>query len=432
MKALIDAMALHKLNVLQWHLTDDQGWRIEIKKYPRLTQIGAWRAPAGAAGTDPKTGRPVRYGGYYTQSQIRDVVAYAQARAITIVPEIEMPGHAMAAIISYPEFRSSEGVPSKVQTVWGVLPYLYNTDEKTVGFLEDVLTEVMALFPSPYIHIGGDEAVKDEWKSNPQIQAQMKALGIANEDALQSWLTTRIGKFLDAHGRKMVGWDEILQGGIPPDATIMSWRGIQGAITAAQAGHDTILSPAPTLYFDNRQGTGADEPPGRGYLLSLNEVYGFDPAPAQLTAEERGHIIGLQANIWTEHITTDPQVSYMAFPRAAAVAEIGWSPDETHDWMSFRERLVMQFGRYRAMGIRFAPSAFEVRTQAVFSNTPGETEVSLSNQAGFGDIRYTLDGSAPSAQSHLYSQPFAVSLPSKLRAASSTMTRRSCRPSRRI
>jgi hexosaminidase len=359
-KSFIDAMALHKLNVLQWHLTDDQGWRIEIKRYPRLTSVGAWRVPAGHAAQtdiDPATGRPRLYGGFYTQDEIRDIVAYAAQRNVTIVPEIEMPGHAMAAIVAYPELGSVKNPPIEVSSDWGVFPYLYNVDDSTFDFLENVLTEVMGLFPSEYIHVGGDEAIKHQWKASPEVQARMHALGIANEDALQGYFTARIGAFLEAHGRRLIGWDEILEGGVPPDATITSWRGIDGAITAAKTGHDAVLSPAPTLYFDNRQAEGASEPPGRGAIVSLKDVYDFDPAPASLTPEQQAHIIGLQANIWTEHIREEDLVDYAAFPRAAALAERAWSPEATHDWNDFFARIPAQLARYRDLGIVHSESA---------------------------------------------------------------------------
>ncbi len=419
-KALIDAMALHKLNMLQWHLTDDQGWRIEIRKYPKLTQVGAWRVPAGAAerDIDPKTGKPRLYGGFYSQAEIRDVVAYAAARNVTIVPEIEMPGHAMAAIVAYPALGSAEMPPSRVTSDWGILPYLYNTDDRTFAFLEDVLGEVMTLFPGPFIHVGGDEAVKDQWKANPKIQARMRTLGIKDENALQSWFISRIGAFLAKHGRKMIGWDEILEGGIPADATIMSWRGIDGAITAAKAGHDTVLSPAPTLYFDGRQGSGADEPSGRGHVVKLEDVYAFDPAPATLDAEQRAHVIGLQANIWTEHIRTDAQVSYMAFPRAAAVAELGWSPASSHDWNGFRERMATQLERYRALDIGFAGTVFRVNDASALDEDRSTAVASLATQSGLGDIRVMLDGTVPGPNSTPYGGPFSVKLPATLKAAS--------------
>jgi hexosaminidase len=353
-KTLIDAMAREKLNVLQWHLTDDQGWRLEIKRYPRLTQVGAWRVPAGEAARhdiDPRTRKPRLYGGYYSQEQVRDLVAYAAARNITIVPEIEMPGHALAAIVAYPRLGSVAKPPTEVSSDWGVFPYLYNVEDRTFSFLENVLSETMALFPGTYIHIGGDEAVKDQWKASPAVQARMHALGIATEDELQGWFVRRIEKFLNAHGRRLIGWDEILQGGIAPGATITSWRGIDGAVTAAKAGHDAVLSPAPVLYFDNRQAEGPDEPSGRGAIVSLHDVYAFEPAPSALSEDERQHILGVQANIWTEHIREQANVAYAAFPRAAALAELGWSAAESHDWPGFLARLPAEQDRYTALGL---------------------------------------------------------------------------------
>ncbi len=293
----------------------------------------------------------------YTQAQVRSVVAYAATRHITIVPEIEMPGHAMAAIVAYPRLGSVANPPATVSSDWGVFPYLYNVDDKTFSFLEDVLTETMALFPGTYIHVGGDEAVKDQWKASPAVQARMHALGLANEDALQSWFIARIGKFLKAHGRRLIGWDEILQGGVPPDAAITSWRGIDGAITAAKAGHDAVLSPAPVLYLDNRQVEGAREPSGRGAIVSLGDVYDFDPAPASLSDAERAHIIGVQANIWTEHIREERNVAYAALPRAAALAEIAWSPAATHDRADFLARMPAELDRYAALGLLHGPLA---------------------------------------------------------------------------
>lgn len=412
-KAFIDAMALHKFNVLQWHLTDDQGWRLEIRKYPRLTGVGAWRVPAGAAGIDPATGKPRLYGGFYTQDEVRDIVRYAAARYITIVPEIEMPGHATAAIAAYPALGSSPHPPTAPSSDWGVFPNLYNVDDSTFAFLDDVLTEVMALFPGEYIHVGGDEAMKAQWKASPKIQAQMKALGIGNEDVLQSYFIARIGRFLNAHGRRLIGWDEILQGGVPPDATITSWRGVAGAITAAKLGHDAVLSPAPDLYFDNRQGDGPDQPPGRGHVLTLKDVYGFDAAPDSLSEAERAHIIGVQGNIWTEHIRTDDRVSLMAFPRAAALAEVAWSTQR--DWPGFLARLVPQMERYRALGIAASPTPYKVEAALEAAGRDRAT-VTLANQTGYGTVRYTLDGSPPSAASPPYAAPLTLALPQHLTA----------------
>ena len=393
-KSLIDAMAREKLDVLHWHLTDDQGWRLEIKKYPRLTEIGAWRVPAGEAAQrdiDPVTGKPRLQGGYYSQAQVRDLVAYAAARNITIVPEIEMPGHATAAIVAYPRLGSVVEPPASVPSDWGVFAYLYNVNDETLAFLEDVLSETMALFPSTYIHVGGDEAIKDQWKASPVIQAKMRALGIADGDALQSWFIQRIEKFLNAHGRRLIGWDEILQGGIAPNATITSWRGIDGAVTAAKAGHDAILSPAPTLYFDNRQAEGRDEPSGRGQIVTLKDVYDFNPAPAALTADERRHIIGVQANVWTEHIREQDNVAYALFPRAAALAELGWSPPATHDWTGFSTRMSAELRRYAALGLAHSTHILPEAALSLPTRSRDSHELKPCNTAGV----LSVEGPAP-------------------------------------
>lgn len=357
-RQFIDWMALHKLNVLHWHLVDDQGWRLEIRKYPKLTSVGAWRVPAGAAVSDidPATGKPRLYGGYYTQDEVREIVAYAAQRHITIVPEIEMPGHASAAVAAYPQLGVTGTHPPVVPADWGVYSTLFNVDDATFGFMEDVLTEVMALFPGEYIHVGGDEAVKDEWQASPTIQAQMRQLGIKDEHALQSYFIQRIGKFLDRHGRRLIGWDEILEGGLAPNATVMSWRGIDGAVAAATAGHDAVLAPQPALYFDNRQNGPKDPSPGRGWIVSLEDVYRFDPAPAALQPDQLKHILGLQAPIFTEHMRTEARVEYMTFPRAAALAEVAWSPAGRRDWADFQTRLPAQLRRYDALGIHHAPT----------------------------------------------------------------------------
>jgi len=351
---LLDTMALHKLNVLHWHLIDDQAWRLEIKKYPKLTDVGAWRVPAGpaaAADIDPTTGRPRLYGGLYTQQQVREIVAYAAERFITIVPEIEMPGHASAALAAYPEL----GVTGRAMAVpadWGIYENLFNVDESTFAFLEDVLGETLELFPSEYIHVGGDEAVKKQWQSSARVQSRRRELGVKDEHELQSYFVQQIEKYLNAHGRRLIGWDEILEGGLAPNATVMSWRGIQGALAAATAGHDAVLSPAPTLYLDNRPLNTAHT--GRGPVVSIEDVYRFDPAPASLSEAQRAHILGVQANLWTEHVRTEDRAEYMMFPRAAAIAEVGWSTASRIDWTSFSARLPDQLARYRSLGVGFA------------------------------------------------------------------------------
>jgi hexosaminidase len=404
-KALIDRMALDKLNVLQWHLTDDQAWRLQIDKYPKLTSVGAWRQEPGAAGFDVN-GKPVLYGGFYTKAEVRDVVAYAAARHITIVPEIEMPGHATAAIAAYPELASTPTPPKTPSTDWGILPNLYNTDDATFTFLENVMDEVMEMFPSRYIHVGGDEAIKDQWAANPRIQAKRNELGLASDDKLQGWFTARVGAYLAQHGRRLIGWDEILLGDVPQSATIMSWRGIDGAITAAKAGHDAVLSPAPDLYLDNRQSDSGDEPPGRGTIIDWKRVYAFDVAPASLTEEERKHLIGLQVNEWTEHARTTDFVERMIWPRAAILAELGWTKPGPRDWNAFAPRLAAELGRYRALHLGY--DVTPLVPQADLSGTPAAPQAALRQQAGIGTIRYTTDGSAPTASSPVYQAPIAM------------------------
>jgi len=396
-EALIDAMALHKLNVLQWHLTDDQGWRLQIKKYPLLTQIGAWR-PDGKGG---------RYGGFYTQQQVRDIVAFARQRNVTIVPEIEMPGHALAAIVAYPRLGSVRHPPKNVSSDWGVFPYLFNVDRSTFAFLDNVLKETMALFPSRTIHIGGDEAVKDEWNASPRIRRQMHRLHLKDANALQAWFTARIGGFLAAHHRRLIGWDEILNSKLAPDAAVTSWRTIESAGTAASQDHDVVLSPSPTLYFDYCQVLGEGEPPCRGIEVSLRQVYDFDPANAP-------HLIGVQGSLWTERLDTDERVAYAAFPRAAALAELGWTPRAGRSWDSFVARMPAMLSRYRALKLAHSESAFAVAANA--EPSVDGARLRLSTQAGLGAIHFTLDGSAPGEGSPAYDGPFEAALPVKLAA----------------
>ncbi|MEP7154851.1 MAG: family 20 glycosylhydrolase [Betaproteobacteria bacterium] len=415
----IDWMALHKLNVLHWHLTDDQAWRIEIKKYPTLTSVGGFRVPAGAAAQadiDPATGKPRLHGGYYSQKSVREIVAYAADRGITIVPEIEMPGHASATLVAFPRLGAGDHPPRAVPSDWGVYEYAYNPEEPTFTFLENVLTEVMALFPGKFIHVGGDEVSKKQWKESPQVQARMRALGIADTAQLQAYFTQRIGRFLEKKGRRLVGWDEILEPGLAPSSVVMSWRGLEGAFDAATKGYDTILSPWPTLYFDNRQSGATDELPGRGRVISLEDVYKFEPMPDKLTAKQRSHVIGLQGNVWTEHIRTEARLGAMTFPRAAAIAELGWSVPEKRNWPDFLKRISTQFGRYDALKMPYADSVFAVQPNTVY--TDKQATVTLATQSGFGDIRYSLDGSEPTVLSPKYQRPISIPLPGELRAAS--------------
>jgi hexosaminidase len=358
-KKYIDLLALHKMNTFHWHLTDDQGWRIEIRKYPRLTQVGAWRNRTLIGHQQSDTSRNVydnkRHGGFYTQDDIREIVAYARDRFITIVPEIEMPGHAQAAIAAYPSlgnFGDSVGVWDQ----WGVSTHILNPSDTTIKFMEDVLTEVMALFPGTYIHTGGDEAPKTEWKASPRAQARMKALGLKDEDELQSWFTTQIDAFLASHGRRLVGWDEILQGGLARNAVVMSWRGTNGGIAAARAGHDAIMAPGDHTYFDKYQSLDQSaEPLAIGGYLPIDSVYAYEPVPAGLEQEFAKHILGAQGQVWTEYIEGPKNVEYMAYPRVSALAEVLWTPADRRDFSDFARRLVVHEWRLDALDVNYRP-----------------------------------------------------------------------------
>ncbi|SEM38021.1 hexosaminidase [Pseudoxanthomonas sp. GM95] len=416
-KHVLDAMALHKLNVFHWHLSDDQGWRIEIKQYPKLTEIGAWRTPPGA-GTH---GVPQRVGGFYTQDEIRDIVAYAAERHITVLPEIDMPGHARAAVAAYPDEVGVDGVRTEVGTNWGVDPYLFDTSPRSLQFIRNVLDEVLALFPSTYIHIGGDEAIKDQWEASPTIRAQMKQLGVKDAHAMQGWFNEQLAQYLTAKGRRLIGWDEILEGGLPANASVMSWRGIEGAVSAAQKGHDVVLAPAGWMYLNYPQTARADEPAGPYDALPLSRVYELDPVPAALTAEQGKHVLGVQGALWTEYVTSPWHVDHALFPRLAAVAEVAWSSMQARGWDGFLARLPAQLQRYRALGIDASDTAFAADItldggrNAVLDGQPGK--VVLGNQLKAGQIHYTTDGSAPTFASPRYSAPFAITLPVTVSAA---------------
>jgi hexosaminidase len=362
-RRIIDWISLHKLNTLHWHLTDDQGWRLQIRKYPRLTEVGAWRTPAGAAGRHPQTGKPVRYGRFYTQDEVRELVRYAAERYVTIVPEIEMPGHAQAAIAAYPQLGTEPDVQLPVSPDWGIHTAIFNVEEETFAFLEDVLTEVLELFPGTYIHVGGDEAVKDRWEASPRVQERMRELGVPDEKKLQGYFVARIGKFLEARGRRLVGWDEILEGGLPQGATVMSWRGTAGAIEAARLGHDVVSATDPVMYMDHLQSDSPDEPPGRPSLVTLADVYAFEPVPKEVGPDHARHVLGAQLNAWTEHMRTTERVEHALFPRVAALAEVTWSPTR-HEFSDFVARLHPQLARYRRLGIRYARTALDPHATA--------------------------------------------------------------------
>ena len=337
----IDLLALHKMNSFHWHLTEDQGWRIEIKRYPKLTEVGAWRDETlvGSYGAKEPKYDGKRHGGFYTQDEIREVVAYAAARHVNVVPEIEMPGHSQAAIAAYPELGNT-GQQLKVMTTWGVNPNVYNTEDSTIEFLQNVLGEVLSLFPSKFIHIGGDECPKTQWQASERVQAKIKALGLKDEHEMQSWFVTQMDKWLADHGRRLIGWDEILEGGLAPGATVMSWRGVEGGITAAKAGHDVVMAPTSHLYFDFYQGHPTEkEPLAIGGFLPLEKVYEFDPIPGGFTDEEAAHVLGAQGQIWTEYIPTPAQAEFMGFPRICALAEVVWSPQAQRSYPGFLARL---------------------------------------------------------------------------------------------
>ena len=366
----IDTMAAHKLNVLHWHVADDQGWRLEIRKYPRLTGVGAWRV------------RP-NHGGLYTQEEARRIVAYAAARGVTIVPEIEMPGHASAILAAYPQFATIQPAPTEVPSDWGVYSNVLNLEEPTLAFLEDVLAEVMEIFPSPYIHIGGDEVQTSQWKASPRVRERMRELGIADESQIQHWLTRRIGRFLADHGRRLVGWDEILQPDLPRGAIVMSWRGEKGGIAAAAQGHDAVMAVDPDLYFDHRQSTSPEEPPGRLSVVSVDSVYRYAVMPSAL---------GVQGNLWSEHIRTEDRMGWMAFPRAAAIAEIGWTAADRLDPKDFRRRLAAMPARYDALGMTYAKTAFEPAAESsVDALSRGSHDLELCGSA----VPLALEDDAP-------------------------------------
>jgi hexosaminidase len=353
----IDAMAVHKFNSLQLHLTDDQGWRIEIRKYPKLTEVGAWRdeTVVGRPTTKPWQFDGQKHGGFYTQDDIREMVRYAADRHINLLPEIEMPGHGRAAVSAYPRLGCNPETQLKPWTVWGVCPDIFCPTNETVSFLQDVLTEVMELFPSPFIHIGGDEAIKDQWKASAVVQARIKELGLKDEAEMQSWFVKQMDAFLTRHGRRLVGWDEILEGGLAPGAVVMSWRGEKGGITAAKSGHDVVMAPIENTYLNLYQAPEEKEPLAFRGDLPLRKVYMYEPIPAELNAQEAGHVLGAQGQLWAEYIATPRQLEYMTYPRAAALAEVVWSAKGQRDYDEFVGRLGQHARRLRAMGINLRP-----------------------------------------------------------------------------
>ena len=349
----IDLLAIHKLNVLHLHLTEDQGWRIEIKKYPKLTSVGSWRKESMAGHYSENRYDGIPHGGYYTQDDIREIVRYAQDRFVNVMPEIEMPGHSQAAIAAYPELGNTDK-QLEVGTHWGVYENVFNTNDATIHFLQDVLTEVLDLFPSKFIHVGGDEVPKTQWHASPEAQSKIKSLGLKDEHELQSWFIHQMDKFLAEKGRRLVGWDEILEGGLAPGATVMSWRGEQGGIAAAKAGHDVIMTPGDTTYFDHYQSRDHKaEGLAIGGFLPLEKVYGYEPVPKELNAEEAKHVLGAQGQLWTEYIPDPKRLEYMAYPRACALAEVLWTPAKTKDYSEFLKHLAVHVKRLGIMDVNY-------------------------------------------------------------------------------
>ncbi len=420
-KKYLDHMARYKLNVFHWHLVDGPGWRIEIDQYPKLTELGAWRVdkrkeawswPATEIGK-PTDGRPA-YGGFYTKDDIREIVAYAKERFIEIIPEIEMPGHSYAALAAYPELLCvNNDVIGNIQ--FGTDAFCAG-NEKSYEFLENVIDEVIELFPSKLIHIGGDEVVKTAWHNCSRCQNLMKRENLENEEELQSHFISRMANYIESKGKEIIGWDEILEGGLAENAKVMSWRGMQGGIKSANMGHDVIMAPNSYTYFDLYQGDQELEPPAYSQLL-LTQVYKFDPVPEDIAEDKKHHILGGHACLWTETVQTPEHAEYMLFPRLFALAETVWSPKANLDWDSFKNRMEFNFQRLDHAGINYARSAYNVKIDGILDTTNYHLQVVMDNELDRYEIRYTLDGSEPGRNAKVYSEPFTLTEKADIRAA---------------
>ncbi len=415
-KKYIDELALYKMNTFHWHLTDDQGWRIQIKQYPKLTEVGAWRKGSTVGHYREHVFDTIRYGGFYTQEEIKSVIAYASERHITIIPEIEMPGHALAALAAYPQY-SCTGGPFEVAKQWGVLDDVFCPKAETITFLENILDEVIALFPSTYIHIGGDECPKTRWKKCVQCQALIKEKGLKDEHELQSYFVQTIEKYVNSKGRKIIGWDEILEGGLAPNAAVMSWRGTEGGIAAAQLHHEVVMSPGSHCYFDHYQGDPKNEPLAIGGYTPIEKVYTFNPTPAKLTPEEESYILGGQANVWTEYINTPAQVEYMVFPRIMALSEVLWGTANPANYADFQNRLLQQLPSLDYKKINYSKAIFEITTSVEPNPNGNGLWATLKSGQDQKGIRYTTDGTLPTWKASPYTGPIAISESLTLNAA---------------
>ncbi|MBZ5857674.1 beta-N-acetylhexosaminidase [Flavihumibacter profundi] len=415
LEKLLDMMALYKLNTFHWHLTDGPGWRLEIKKYPQLTKKAAWRTKNSwkewwnSDRLYSAEGAADAYGGYYTQEEAKELVSYAAKRGITIIPEIEMPGHSEEVLAVFPNLACSGKPYTQSEFCIG--------NDSTFLFMEDVLTEVMQVFPSSYIHIGGDEAGKESWKNCPKCQARISSENLKDEHELQSYAIKRMDKFLSDHGRKLLGWDEILEGGLSPGATVMSWRGEAGGIAAAKAGHDVIMTPGGYCYFDNYQSNPATQPEAIGGYLPISKVYSYDPVPAELTADEARHILGVQANTWTEYIPTAEHLEYMIFPRFLALAEIGWSSKNQKDWTNFQGRLQQHYLLLQRKSINYYRPQPTLEINSVADTVSRLSRVSISSEQYKPEIHFTTNGSDPVKSSPIYMGPVDVKGIATIKAA---------------
>ncbi|MBT8268319.1 MAG: family 20 glycosylhydrolase [Bacteroidia bacterium] len=415
-KKYIDALALLKYNRFHWHLTEDQGWRVEIKQYPKLNEVASFRNETlvGHYSDQPHQFDAKTYGGFYTQDEIRDIVKYAADRFITIIPEIEMPGHSQAVIAAYPELGCT-GEPVEVATKWGVFEHIYCSKEETFTFLENVLDEVLELFPSEYIHIGGDEAPKKNWEACKNCQARISSEGLKDEHELQSYFISRMESYLNDKGRQIIGWDEILEGGLAPNATVMSWRGQSGGIDAANMGHEVVMTPTSHCYFDYYQAETESEPLAIGGYLPLRKVYDFEPVPDELSADKHKYIIGAQGNVWTEYMKDEKQVEYMVFPRILALSEVLWRDKSKKDFTEFVGRTNEFFKRLDALEINYANHLYQLN--GAIKNENGTGYLEIRSELKDADIFYTLDGAMPAPGSKKYDGPMPIEKSLQIKAA---------------